>query len=113
MLLPWVWESEFPNILPTIKSRPITNLYFRKQENAFQGIGHFFSETVNLNFVFIKRFLKESLFYYWFLLGMIYEGEIRTLPHEDLHFNWYWQGHIECLEHFAFEKVGRRHYSRL
>ena len=54
-----------------------------------------------------------SLFHYWFLLGMIYEGEINTLPNEDLHFNWYWQGHIECLEHFAFEKVGRRDYSML
>ena len=44
---------------------------------------------------------------------MIHEGEIKTLSNEDLHFNWYWQGHIECLEHFAIEQEGRRDYSML
>ena len=42
---------------------------------------------------------------------MINEGEIKTWLYEDLHFNWFWQGHIECSEHFAFEKLGRRDYS--
>ena len=54
-----------------------------------------------------------SLFHYWFLLGMIHEGKIKTLPNENLRFNWHWQGHIVCLEHFAFEKVRRRDYSML
>ena len=63
--------------------------------------------------MFTKTFLKLSLFHYWFLLGMIHEGEIKTLPNEDIHFNWYWQGHIEWLEHFVFKKVGRRDYSTL
>ena len=44
---------------------------------------------------------------------MIHEGEIKTLPNWDLHFNWYWQGHTECLENSAFEKVGGRDYSML
>ena len=44
---------------------------------------------------------------------MIYEGEIETLPNEDLNFNWYWQGHIEYSEHFAFEQVGWRDYSMI
>ena len=63
--------------------------------------------------MFSKRFLNLSLFHCWFLLCMINEGEIRTLPNEDLHFNWFWQGHIECSGHFAFEQVGRRDYSML
>ena len=63
--------------------------------------------------MFSKRFLKLSLFRYWFLLDMIHEKEVKNLPNEDLHFNWYWQRHIECSEHFAFEQVGRRDYSML
>ena len=42
---------------------------------------------------------------------MIHEGEIETFPNEDVHFNWYWPGHIECSEPFAFEQAGRRNYS--
>ena len=63
--------------------------------------------------MFSKRFFKLPLFHYWFLLGMIHEGEIKFLLNKDVHFNWYWKGHIECLEHFAFEQVGRRDYSML
>ena len=43
----------------------------------------------------------------------MHEVEIKTFPNEDLHSNWLQQGHIECLEYFAFEQVGRRDYFML